>query len=1177
MDYNLGQRIYALAQRVLHQAVRICWNGPSSPASYLGQKQNSWLIHAAFSAKLFFALLTAANSGFSQTITTGDVVGTITDPSRKAVPKASITIRHRDTNDTRTTISGESGQFRFSLLKTGAYTIEASATGLRSSPGEFTLMVGLETAVNLQLNVESVSEVIEVRSDAAVLETENANLTTVFNAVQLADLPMNGGDLTNVAFTVPGVLVFPGSATTGNFSVNGIPGASTLFTLNGADITEPYVNANFSGASNNTLGANEVIEAAVVLNAYSANYGRMAGAQVNYVGKSGGNRFHGNLFESYNDAIFNANDFFNNASGTPRGRADANQFGGSLSGPIRKNKLFFFFNTEGLRFVLASPGLYAVPSTQLERYALAHVPESAAPLYNDAIRLWNNAPGLSRAVPVTTGNGPLQDSSGGMGCGNYKFRGTPAPGGGTFGVNIPCALAFGTNLSEKNTESLANSRVDYNLTENHKINFRYSYDWGSQVTSASPLNPTFNLVSSQPTHQGQLNYTYVIRPTLVNNFIGSGSWYTAIFGPANFRETTLMQPEAIAIGDNSLNAATWATAGGNGGFPNGRNVGQVQIVDDLTWVHDKHSVKSGVNYRFNKVTDTSIAMNSQRGTYTFADLTDFANGIVNAAGHGGSFVQTYPAIYAAHIRLSSLGAYVQDEWKLRRNLNLTLGVRIEHSGNPACLDNCFSRTNVQFGMPGYVGGADVPYNQTIVTGLHTAYKSVEAAIMEPRFGFAWAPFGPGKAVFRGGVGLFANLAPAYPVMNIFGNLPNRFSPAVSFGTVGMPSDIGSSANAAQASYRTFIYSFSQGYTLHQIQSALGETPFAPPTYYSPPDRFVTPKVAEWSLEMEQPLTRRNVLALTYTGNRGFDESVTNPWANSFLLLNSSGFNAVYGSTFASLPVAAPDPRFQAVSQVLTRGFSNYDAATVQLRHAFSYSFQGQINYTWSHGLGIISVYNPDNFNFGYGNLSFDVRSAMAADVVWKPSHKFTGKVAGAVLNRWNVGGKIYLYGGRPFSITDNKINSQVNSGGGLGTFLASAVVTGLGSKPCTYVAGSPGSPCFSPSQFETYAASSKVGTSVQMDFGQTGPRCFRGPGYRDLDVQITKGFPAGEHANFEFGAQIYNVFNHPNFQNPGSNVASPSSLGIISADYGPPTSIYGSGQGAAVSGRVLVVMGKFNF
>ena len=1123
-------------------------------------------------------VLVCAFSGYSQTQTTGDIVGTVTDATGAVVPKVAITLRNNGTNESRSATSDDRGLYRFTLLTPGDYTIDAQAPGLRSKSQRLSLLVGQETTINLMLSVEGTQETVEVQAEATILQTENANLSTGFNTAQVANLPMNGGDITTIAMTVPGILVLPGGGAAGNFNVNGIPGATTLFTLNGGDAMDPYLNINTSGPSNNLLGSNEVAEAAVVLNAYSADYGRMAGAQVNYVSKSGTNAFHGNLFNNYNDAIMNGNDFFNNAGGTPRGRADAHNYGGSVSGPIRKNKLFFFFNTEGLRYVLPSSGYYEIPSTQLEQYALAHVPASAVPIYQDAINLWNNAPGLNRAVPVSTGTGPRQDSSGHLGCGNFtgagELIGTAAPGGGTFGATVPCGLSFGTNVSQKNTEGLITVKPDWNPTDKQHFSFRYEYDWGLQATSASPLNPAFNSISNQPSDNGQMTWTYVIKPTLVNSFTGAGQWYTAIFGVSNFQQTTQLQPERLTISDNSMNAASWANVGA--GFPNGRNVGQAQVADDLTWIHDKHTFKVGANYRYDKITDTSIASGAQIGSYSFADITDFANGVINSTGHGGSFSQSFPAYYAAHIRVYSLGLYGQDEWKVRKNLTLTLAFRLERDADPSCVEKCFALLNTQFGMPGYVGGANVPYNQSITPNLSTAYHHLEAAIPEPRFGFAWQPFGSEKTVVRGGIGLFANLFAASTVSSVFGNAPNKFSPSVTFGNVGLAADAGSSAAASLAAYNTFIGGFSQGFTLTQIQNALAASKisFATPNYYSPPDDFKAPKALEWSLAVEHRLSPHNVLAATYVGNHGYDQALTNSFANSYL--TTAGQSKYYPNGFGGLPIgAAPDPRFLSVSQVVTSGYSNYDAGSLQLRHSFSYGFTGQFGWTWSHDLGINAIANPYNLGLGYGPLSIDVRHAFTGDLVWNEPHHFANRIVNGVLGGWMIADKMFLYTGRPFSVTDSKIPAQINSAGGIGTIYATAITSNI-ARNCTYVTGSPGAPCYTQSQFETYASNSGIATPVQTDFGQTTPDFFRGPGYFDIDQSITKSFLIRERIRFEFGAQIYNLLNHPNFRNPSGTLTS-SSLGIISSDYSPPTSIYGSGQGAAVSGRVIVVMGKFSF
>ena len=1121
-------------------------------------------------------LLASAPRAYSQTMTTGDIVGTVTDASGAVVPSAKVTAKLAATNETHAATANSSGQYRFSLMQPGDYLVTGEATGLKSKTEKFTLLAGQETAINLTLAVMGTQEVIEVQAQADILQTENANLASGFNTSQVTVLPANGGDITTIAFTVPGVLIIPSGGSSGNFNVNGIPGASTLFTLNGADNMDPYLNISNSGASNNTLGANEIAEAAVILNAYSADFGRMSGAQVNYVGKTGSNSFHGNLFHNYNDKIFNANDYFNNQAGLQEPRSDAHNFGGSLGGPIRKNKVFFFFNYESLQYALPDSGVVHIPSPQLQAYTLAHIPAASLPLYQDAFALWNNAPGAKNAIPTTNGNGPLQDGNNHLGCGTNTFYNAniQALTGGVFGgnnvaTNVPCTYVFAENASEKNTESLITIRGDYNINDKQKISARYNYDWGVQATGPSFISPIYNEQSNQPSDSGQLTYTYAISPSLVNNFIGSGSWYTAIFGYPDEAKAVSTMPETFNVGDGCC-----TEIGTTGSFPQGRNVGQLQLVDDVTWMHGKHSFKAGINYRYNKVTDYTNGEGAYNGIYNISDLTDFTTGQINATGKGDYFQQSFPNKLQVHLRMSSLGAYVQDEWKVRRNVTLTLGLRLEHDGNPSCLDNCFARMNTQFGMPGYVGGASIPYNQTITTGLSNLYQGLESVVAEPRFGFAWNL--DSKTVIRGGIGSFATLFAGSVAANVFRNAPSVFTPQVHFGTAGLNTDPASSAYAAAAAHNTFTSGFGAGDNLTAIQAALGSIAFSAPSYYSPPNSFVAPKTTEWSAELQRSLDQHDVLAVTYTGNHGYDQAITNSSSNFFLLLASNGLNKYYGTSFAGLPTAAPDPRFLTVSQVLNAGYSNYDAMTVQLRHSMKWGFQGQIGWTWSHGLGLASVYNPYNLHFGYGNESIDVRHAVTSDLVWSEPHKFSNAILNTVVGGWNFGLKIYAYTGRPFASSDSKISAQINSGGGTSqTFLATVIDPSI-NPVCTAVHGTSDTPCFKTTQFETYNSTSGVATPIQTDFGETGPGVFRGPGYFNVDTQLTKKFFIKEKYAFEIGGQAYNSFNHPNFSNPTASITS-GSLGTTSGDLGPPTSIYGSGQGGLVTGRVIVVTAKFSF
>jgi hypothetical protein len=503
------------------------------------RKTHSYLFVVLFVLTSVFAL--------GQTVTSGTVVGSVADSTGAAVTSAIVTITQADTGAVRTVKTNDSGQYRFPFVKPGDYTISAKSAGLTAEVSHFSLLVGQEQQINLVLAVQSVQQSVYVNSSASLLETENANQATSYGEKEVENMPINGGDITNIAFTTPGLRLNVGGGNT-NFNVNGLPFSSALFTMNGADITEPYNLNNKSGASNNTLGANDIQEAAVIVNAFSAQYGRMAGAQVNYISKSGTNAFHGNLAENYNDAILNANDYFKNLEGTPRGRAVANQYAASIGGPILKNKLTFFANFEGLRYALPSSGVVSLPSPELQEYTLAHIPTASASLYQQLFKLYNGAPGISRAVPVTTGTGPLQDSTGHLGCGTQKFTGTYLNGssGPQFGVDVPCAVAFGTNASSLNTENYVSGRIDYNINDKQKIYFRLSRDWGIQASATSPISPIFNQQSDQPWTIPQLNYTYAITPNLVNNFVASGNWYSAIFGVVNFPDAENAFPETLS-------------------------------------------------------------------------------------------------------------------------------------------------------------------------------------------------------------------------------------------------------------------------------------------------------------------------------------------------------------------------------------------------------------------------------------------------------------------------------------------------------------------------------------------------------------------------------------------------------------------------------------------------------
>ncbi len=1114
-------------------------------------------------------LLFLAPYAFSQTITTADAVGVVNDPSGAVVPGAKVTIKSTESGESRTELTNGSGQYRFPLMKPGTYDLSAVAKGLKSNTYKITLLVGQAAETNITMTPEGTSTTVEVMATAAILQTENANLETNFNKSQVDNLPMPGGDLTTLAMTAPGIRVNV-TGGSGNMNANGIPGSTILYTLDGMDQNDPANNLNNSGASNNLLGANGVGEVAIVMNAYSPQYGRMAGAQVNMVGISGANQFHGNLFYNYNFEKLNANSFFNNASGTPRGRSDAHQFGGRIGGPVIKNKVFFFFDTENLRYILPASGVVSLPSPQFQAYTLAHVGAAQLPLYTDYFNLVKGSPGANRAIPVTNGTGQLQDGNGHLGCGINSFYKTPTGTGGTFGLDTPCAVAFGTNNTQINTEQLFNGRGDWNINNAQKLSVRYFHDAGVQATGTSPINPLYDSVSNQPSFQVSLSHSWVISPTIVNTLNASVLWYTALFGVQDFSKTQALMPDSIALGEGGANGGGFATVGA-GAFPNGRNVGHFQVNDDFSWSHGRHTIKAGINARKDQYTYTSIASGAFLGAYSLGDLSDFANGKLGATGNAlSSFTQSFPVYGALHFRFTSADLYLSDEWAVTKNLKLTYGLRAEINLNPTCIEKCFVLTNVPFNSSSYSANASTPYNSTLTKSGNLFYHP-EGPIVQPRIGFAYKPpMGHNKTVIRGGIGLFATNYTDGIGGTLANQVPNKFAPSgLTFGNVGFITDPTSAAYTAQVSANAFQAGFASGFTLAQIQNAVKPASFSTPSITSFPDTFHAPHTVEWSFELQQEIDSHNMLTLSYVGNHGYDlqETVN---ANMFASATST---KNYGVLYGGLPGAAPDPRFVTVTQYYNNGISNYNALTVQYRHMFSYGLAAQFHYTWSHALSTIAYENPFNLNGSYGSSGFDNRHQVAADVLWNQPFKASNKGVNGLIAGWTVGMKVYRYSAAPFNVTDSKIPTSINASGVL-TPIADLIVPSAMGMHCDK-SNSIGQSCLPKTDFATYPGSG-VATALQTDWGNISPNSFRGPGYFDVDMTLQRSFAIKEKLKFVFGMQAYNVMNHANFANPSGALTS-GAFGTITSTLGPPTSIYGTGQGAAVSGRLAVLTGTFSF
>ncbi len=338
----------------------------------------------------------------AQSLVTGGIEGTVKDPSGAVISGANVTLTSQETNAVATDITNSSGQYRFSLLKPGRYTIAATQSGFEKYERPVNVAVGQVITADVALSVGQSTQTIEVSTDVPLISTEPAQ-TTTFNAAQVALLPSGGGDITNIAFTAPGVVVNV-TGGYGNFTANGLPATSNLFTVNGENDMDPYFNINNSGASNLTLGQNEIQEATVSTQPYGAQFGQLSGAQVTYVTKSGTNQFHGNAIYLWNGRALNSNDWFNNFYGEPKPFSNQNQWADSVGGPIIHDKTFFFFDNEGLKFVIPNVDNVKIPTPAFANAVLTKL-QTVAPseisTYQKMFNLWANTPGSASAQPIS--------------------------------------------------------------------------------------------------------------------------------------------------------------------------------------------------------------------------------------------------------------------------------------------------------------------------------------------------------------------------------------------------------------------------------------------------------------------------------------------------------------------------------------------------------------------------------------------------------------------------------------------------------------------------------------------------------------------------------------------------------------------------------------------------------
>jgi hypothetical protein len=1092
------------------------------PSHFLRTGTLALALGCGFAASL--AILTPP--AFGQSNISGDIAGSVTDPSGASVKGAEITVKSTTTGATKTVTSDASGNYRVSLLKPDVYTLEVTAPGFEKTSTTVNVTPGAIASGSVKLTLGQNSQTVEVTETAPLLHTESAELATTFSQQQVQNLPNPGNDLTFVAQTAPGS-VMNTQGGYGNFASFGLPATSNTFTVNGGYENDPFLNVNNSGASNLLLGNNDVSEVNIVSNAYGTQYGGLGGAQINEISRSGGNTFHGNATYFFNGAFLNANDYFNNQNGVPRGAVHANQWAASIGGPIIKDKTFFFMNTEGLRVLIPSNTTVFAPSPAFQAATLAANPNDAS-FYQKLFSAYTSSP-------------------------NYASHVADA--------GDPNAVEYTGSTTNLAREWIVTGRIDQKLTSADNMFAHFYIDHGVQPTHSDPVNTIFNAYSPQPSYQGQLNETHTFSPSVTNQFIFGELWYHAVFTNTDQAAANALAPFTLAF-TTTTDAAT-APASDLGAtllggldyvWPQGRNVEGYQFIDDLSIIKGNHNIRVGWSIRRDDITDYGPGVLTTPLVETSEQ--DFEAGI------GDFYLQQFPQRSTQPVTAYNMGAYVQDQWKVLPNLTITAGLRLEHNSDFTCLTNCFANSNGEFSsLP---TATTTPYNQLIASGRHRAFDSFQHVAYEPRAGFAYLPFGPAShTTVRGGFGMFADAFPGQLADSLLNNAPTNVGFAVGGGALD-PALAGSNAKAASASNAAFVADYGSGGSLSTISAAVPA--FGSPSFTETPTHVSYPTYDEWSIAIEQQINRSTAISLNYVGNHGYHEPVQNQ------LVNAYGFGAL-------LPAAAPNGNFSQVTEVYSGASSNYNGAYVSVVHQ-SKSLTLQANYTYSHALDEVSnggfdgftgnsVFQqvPGNLAGSYGNADYDTRQYVNGSYVYTIPHYWGPK---QLVDNWQFAGTVFHSSGLPF--TPNVGAPEAGNASSVIPWAAGNVTAGLNH-------------CGGTNHVFNRATGSAVGScgftadfTEPTDFGQTRRNQIYGPNYTDTDLSILKGItmPHWEAGKLQLGVQMFNLFNHPNFAQPGSVVGT-STFGVVNGTVNPPTSILGSFLGGDASPRLVQLKANFTF
>ena len=1102
--------------------------------------------------------------------TTGRIIGVVTDPTGSVIRGAKVTATNVATQISQDAMTSEDGSYQILLLPIGDYRVSAEATGFRrtvTDPQKLDINQSLK--VDLKLEVGAVTETVSVEAVTTGVETVSATTGSVVGATEIREAPLNGRNVMSLATLVPGVIPGVAGANTvaggTGFSIAGMRTDSVTFLLDGS------INTNLL---NNGLVLNpnpEAVEEFRVLTSnYNAEYGRNAGGIVSVQTRSGSNQFHGALYDYVRNSYFNANTFFNNASGLPIDSLKRNQFGVTVGGPVvipklfnGRNKVFFMMSYQGQRL------------TQLQTSSKVNT-FTPAELTGDFSRSNSSGTGPDQKVvsflqqfptfqpdPTKAAQGIIDPTRINPVSQNYIKAGL-----------IPTSASgflFSQGGFKDNRDELT-ERLDFAITQNDHVFVTLGSSRNPQLSPFVFANvPGFPNATYANRYLGSANYTKTITPSLLNEFrftaqrnnvfqavpagkaptpnqLGIGIISDDPTGPTNIGLTSLSLGYSVQGPTNLIdNTYTWS--------------------DTLTWNHGKHNFKGGFSY-------TPYQNNTAYDFYVNGEFFYYGTG-------GGSFSQNDKADFLlglpdeylqfgrapSNIRTYNIASFFQDEWRVLRNLTLTFGIRYEYSSPKEDLQGrsfsaILGQQSTRF--PKAPLGLVFPGDANAPKGSNFPDKNDWA----PRFGFAWDPKGNGKMSIRGGFGVFYDILKGEDNLQFNGQAPffgfaDLIFDPLSAGFKG-PSKYMSDPFGATGQPNTFP---SRPPAKNIDFAANGFLPFGGGGVYFVDPHLRTPYVYQYNLSIQRELFRNMTLDLSYIGSDGHKLTGLVD-GNPFVLGTKSRlFNAQPGVAAGS---------FSYLDTFANLGSSNYNSLAVGISQRmtdmrFFGSLQYQISYTYGHSIDNESGFRSRDsrvpaydWNRFRASSDFDLTHYVAISGAWElPFAKAWGSGPKAITRGWTLYPIVTYRSGIPLDVTAGLSRSGTRIGpSGVGDpQLVRANLVGnmtfFNPENTQPINGRTGNFFFDPTSFERASlnalqSSGAAATNPALrTYGTLGRNAFRGPDRANFDITVAKNiFLYKESVKLEIRADCFNCLNHTEWGNPTTSITS-SVFGQISTTADP--------------------------